>query len=216
MNIFRRLWNRSKEEEVPEVTPPEPKLYGGAENEHESLRKLKEARNRDWNRLRGARHDLEVLEGMEARLLKNGERAEENEKLKIARKVKNIRLKLEEVKLRIDSIYLRRISVLTEHINSMEAVVELGAEELPSKEIMESLAIKAKTLLEDLEKSKELAEGVKIENDVEKSKKEEIAEVFGEPEEAEPDEEDEPLPMPEPVKKEVARRIREEPEPMLE
>jgi len=142
-----------------EVTP----LYRGAKNEREALILLKEARRRDESRRRRAMQDLEVLDRMEEELLEEGKQEmTENRRLMLARRIKEIRWKMQELNNRIENIYNKRLKVLNEHVASLETVLELTSEALPDKKTMEEMAIKAKQLLEDLEKTKELAEGIAL------------------------------------------------------
>jgi hypothetical protein len=144
--------------DVPEEVSP---LYRGAKSEREALILLKEARRRDESRRKRAMADLEILDRMEEELLEEGkDETSETRKLMIARRVKEIRWKVQELNNRIENIYNKRIRVFNEHVTSLETVLELTSEELPDKKNMEEMAIKAKNLLEDLEKSKELAEGI--------------------------------------------------------
>jgi hypothetical protein len=142
-----------------EVTP----LYRGAKNEREALILLKEARRRDESRRRRAMQDLEVLDRMEEELLEEGKQEmTDNRRLMLARRIKEIRWKMQELNNRIENIYNKRLKVLNEHVASLETVLELTSEALPDKKSMEEMAIKAKQLLEDLEKTKELAEGIAL------------------------------------------------------
>jgi hypothetical protein len=142
-----------------EVTP----FYRGAKNEREALVLLKEARRRDESRRRRAMQDLEVLDRMEEELLEEGKgEMTETRRLMLARRIKEIRWKMQDLNGRIESIYNKRLKVLNEHIASLETVLELTSEALPDRKTMEEMAIKAKQLLEDLEKTKELAEGISI------------------------------------------------------
>src|SRR5436190_9747779 len=143
-----------------EVTP----LYRGARNEREALVLLKEARRRDESRRRRAMSDLEELDRAEEELLEEGksESISESRKLMLARRIKEIRWKMQELNNRIENIYNKRLKVLNEHVASLETILELTSEALPDKKTMEDMAIKAKQLLEDLEKTKELAEGIAL------------------------------------------------------
>ena len=143
-----------------EVTP----LYRGARNEREALVLLKEARRRDESRRRRAMADLEELDRAEEELLEEGksETISESRKLMLARRIKEIRWKMQELNNRIENIYNKRLKVLNEHVASLETILELTSEALPDKKTMEDMAIKAKQLLEDLEKTKELAEGIAL------------------------------------------------------
>lgn len=136
-------------------------LYAGARNEREALILLKEARRRDEGRRRRAILDLEVLDRMEEQLLRDGkEEAGESKKLAVARRIKEVRWKQNELNHRIENIYNKRIRVFNEHVQSLETLLELGAEELPDRKEMEEAAIRAGEMLEELEKAKELAEGI--------------------------------------------------------
>jgi hypothetical protein len=186
-----------------EVTP----LYRGARNEREALVLLKEARRRDESRRRRAMADLEELDRAEEELLEEGKGdITESRKLMLARRIKEIRWKMQELNNRIENIYNKRLKVLNEHVASLETILELTSEALPDKKTMEDMAIKAKQLLEDLDKTKELAEGIALA-----------------PETAQPDDEEKeilremerPLPEAEPVsekapeKKEELRPVKE-------
>lgn len=136
-------------------------FYRGAKNEREALVLLKEARRRDESRRRRAMQDLEVLDRMEEELLEEGKGdMSDARRLMLARRIKEIRWKTQDLNNRIESIYNKRLKVLNEHIASLETVLELTSEALPDRKSMEEMAIKAKQLLEDLEKSRELAEGI--------------------------------------------------------
>src|SRR6185436_3169439 len=142
-----------------EVTP----LYRGARSEREALVLLKEARRRDESRRRRAMADLEELDRAEEELLEEGKSdITESRKLMLARRIKEIRWKMQELNNRIENIYNKRRKVLNEHVASLETILELTSEALPDKKTMEDMAIKAKQLLEDLDKTKELAEGIAL------------------------------------------------------
>jgi len=142
-----------------EVTP----LYRGARSERKALVLLKEARRRDESRRRRAMADLEELDRAEEELLEEGKGdITDSRKLMLARRVKEIRWKMQELNNRIENIYNKRLKVLNEHVASLETILELTSEALPDKKTMEDMAIKAKQLLEDLEKTKELAEGIAL------------------------------------------------------
>ncbi len=145
---------------LPEEVAP---LYRDARDEREALVLLKEARRRDEARRRRALSDLEELDRMEEELLVEGrEDMTDNRRLMIARRVKEIRWKMQELNNRIENIYNKRLRVLNEHVASLETILELKAEALPDRRTMEEMAIKAKQLLEDLDKSRELAEGISL------------------------------------------------------
>jgi hypothetical protein len=107
--------------------------------------------------------DLEELDRAEEELLEEGKGdITESRKLMLARRIKEIRWKMQELNNRIENIYNKRLKVLNEHVASLETILELTSEALPDKKTMEDMAIKAKQLLEDLEKTKELAEGIAL------------------------------------------------------
>ena len=144
--------------EIPEEVTP---LYRGARSEREALALLREARRRDEQRRRRAMQDLEVFGSQEEELLEEGKgEVSESRRLMLARRIKEIRGKMEELNGRIENIYNKRITIFNEHIGSLETVLELTTEELPDKKTMEEMAIRARELLENLEKSKELAQGI--------------------------------------------------------
>ena len=144
--------------DIPEEVTP---LYRGARSEREALALLREARRRDEQRRRRAMQDLEVFGSQEEELLEEGKgEVSESRRLMLARRIKEIRTKVEELNSRIENIYNKRITIFNEHIGSLETVLELTTEELPDKKTMEEMAIRARELLENLEKSKELAQGI--------------------------------------------------------
>ena len=204
-----------------EVTP----LYRGARNEREALVLLKEARRRDESRRRRAMADLEELDRAEEELLEEGKGdITDARKLMLARRVKEIRWKMQELNNRIENIYNKRLKVLNEHVASLETILELTSEALPDKKTMEDLAIKAKQLLEDLDKTKELAEGIALAPEAARPDDEE-KEILREMERPEPEPErerektvekaEEPRPVKEREKKSEAPR-KEPPEIMFE
>jgi hypothetical protein len=185
-----------------EVTP----LYRGARSEREALVLLKEARRRDESRRRRAMADLEELDRAEEELLEEGKGdITESRKLMLARRIKEIRWKMQELNNRIENIYNKRLKVLNEHVASLETILELTSEALPDKKTMEDMAIKAKQLLEDLDRTKELAEGIALA-----------------PEAAQPDDEEKEIlremerPAPEPETRERVSEKKEEVRPVKE
>jgi hypothetical protein len=186
-----------------EVTP----LYRGARNEREALVLLKEARRRDESRRRRAMADLEELDRAEEELLEEGKSdITEARKLMLARRIKEIRWKMQELNNRIENIYNKRLKVLNEHVASLETILELTSEALPDKKTMEDMAIKAKQLLEDLEKTKELAEGISLAPETSQPDDEE-KEILREMERPAPEAESERERSPE--KKEELRPVKE-------
>jgi len=203
-----------------EVTP----LYRGARSEREALVLLKEARRRDESRRRRAMADLEELDRAEEELLEEGKGdITDARKLMLARRVKEIRWKMQELNNRIENIYNKRLKVLNEHVASLETILELTSEALPDKKTMEDLAIKAKQLLEDLDKTKELAEGIALApeaarpDDEEKEILREMERPEPEPVERAPEKPEEVRPAKDREKKaEAPRKEKEPPEIMFE
>lgn len=203
-----------------EVTP----LYRGARSEREALVLLKEARRRDESRRRRAMADLEELDRAEEELLEEGKQdITDARKLMLARRVKEIRWKMQELNNRIENIYNKRLKVLNEHVASLETILELTSEALPDKKTMEDLAIKAKQLLEDLDKTKELAEGIALAPEAARPDDEE-KEILREMERPEPETVERAPEKPEEVrpakdrekKAEAPRKEKEPPEIMFE
>jgi len=203
-----------------EVTP----LYSGARSEREALVLLKEARRRDESRRRRAMADLEELDRAEEELLEEGKGdITDARKLMLARRVKEIRWKMQELNNRIENIYNKRLKVLNEHVASLETILELTSEALPDKKTMEDLAIKAKQLLEYLDKTKELAEGIALApeaarpDDEEKEILREMERPEPEPFERAPEKPEEVRPAKDREKKaEAPRKEKEPPEIMFE
>lgn len=188
-----------------EVTP----LYRGARNEREALVLLKEARRRDESRRRRAMADLEELDRAEEELLEEGKSdITESRRLMLARRIKEIRWKMQELNNRIENIYNKRLKVLNEHVASLETILELTSEALPDKKTMEDMAIKAKQLLEDLDKTKELAEGIALAPETAQPDDEE-KEILREMERPAPEAEPEPEREKAVEKKEEIRPVKE-------
>ncbi|MHC4608513.1 MAG: hypothetical protein ACYTAF_16500 [Planctomycetota bacterium] len=170
-------------------------LYRDARNEREALILIKEARRRDETRRRRAMRDIEELDAMEADLLEEGkEEISETRKLMLARRIKELRWKIQELNNRIENIYSKRLRIFSEHIQSLETVMELSSEELPDKQTMEDMAIKAKNLLEELDHTKELAEGIAMseEKPIPDSEETEILKEFEKDKEPEQEEKKDP------------------------
>jgi hypothetical protein len=144
---------------------PEPlnELFKGARTEQEALLLMREARRRDESRRRRAMEDLEILHKHERELLAKG-RAEESDAAKqnIVRQIKEVRWKTQEIDARIERIYNKRIKIYNEHIQSLETILDLGQEQVPEAGEMEDAAVRAREMLEDLDKRSELAEGIGI------------------------------------------------------
>lgn len=211
--------------DVPDEVLP---LYRGAKSKQEALILLKEALRRDESRRRRAMQDLEVFAQMEEELLEEGKQEmTDARKLMLARRIKEIRSKSAGLNNRIDNIYNRRILVFTQHIESLQTAVEIESEPIPDTKTMEEMAIQARKMVEDLEKSAELAVGMQT-NSEQPRVDEEEAEIMREMEQradrdiekAEPKlekktKEPEKKEVKKEVKKETAKREEEPPEPEI-
>src|SRR4029078_5039124 len=157
---------------------------------------------------RRAMADLEELDRAEEELLEEGKGdITDARKLMLARRIKEIRWKMQELNNRIENIYNKRLKVLNEHVASLETILELTSEALPDKKTMEDMAIKAKQLLEDLEKTKELAEGIALAPETAQPDDEE-EEILGEMERAAREERERER-LPEKKEKEELRPVKE-------
>jgi hypothetical protein len=146
---------------IASVDPEVEKLYGGAKSEREALILLKEARKRDEKRRRGELDDIEKLFKEEAGFFEEAKKdgVTEARKLWLARQVKDVRARL---KVRQDkvAIYDKRMQVLSEHVASLETIIEVREEPVPAMEEIESMAIRAKTLLGELDETNEIAHSI--------------------------------------------------------
>jgi hypothetical protein len=145
---------------IPDEVAP---IYKGAKSEREALDMLKDARRRDEDRRNRALEDVEVLQSKESELLEDGKReTDQNRRLGIARRIKDIRWKVEEIEAKVENIFNKRIRIYKEHIASLETLVALSEEPLPSSKQLEDAAIRAKERREDLERTVAMAEGMSI------------------------------------------------------
>ena len=142
-----------------EVAP----IYKGARSEKEALDMLRDARRRDEDRRNRALEDVEVLQTKESELMEDGRReTDQNRRLSLARKIKDIRWKVEEIESKVENIFNKRIRIYKEHIASLETLVHLAEEPLPTTKQLEDAAIKAKEKREDLDRTVAMAEGMSI------------------------------------------------------
>jgi hypothetical protein len=145
---------------IPDEVAP---IYKGAKSEKEALELLRDARRRDEDRRNRALEDVEILQSKESELMEEGKRETDgNRRLSLARKIKDIRWKVEEVETRVENIFNKRIRIYKEHIASLETLVALAEEPLPSSKQLEDAAIKAKEKREDLDRTVAMAEGMSL------------------------------------------------------
>jgi hypothetical protein len=148
---------------ITSTDPEVEKLYGGAKSEREALILLKESRKRDEKRRKGELEDIEKLFAEEAGYFEEArkEGVTEARKLWLARQVKDVRVRL---KIRQDKlkIYDNRMLVLSEHVRSLETIIEVREEPVPNMDEIETTAIRAKTLLGELDEMNEIAHAITV------------------------------------------------------
>jgi hypothetical protein len=150
---------------IPDEVAP---IYKGAKSEKEALELLRDARRRDEDRRNRALEDVEILQGKEGELMEEGKRENDgNRRLSLARKIKDVRWKVEEIETKVENIFNKRIRIYKEHIASLETLVALAEEPLPSSKQLEEAAIKAKEKREDLDKTVAMAEGMSLDKNAE-------------------------------------------------
>ncbi len=148
---------------VDEVPEDVSEYYTKAEDLREALYLVREARYRDEQRKGRAMEDLKILEDKERELMDRG-RAEENETRRkiLASKVKEIRDKKDEIRHKINEIYNKRIQIYAEHMKSLETLVEMEEEPVPTSDALQEYAVKAREKLEKLDETYAMAEGVEF------------------------------------------------------
>ncbi len=136
-------------------------LYARARDEREALALLRQARSRDEERVARALQDLEVLGGKERALLEEG-RAERSEprRLLLARVLREVRARSADIHSRVENLYQKRMRIYSEHIQSLETIVQLRDEPLPDPRAMEDAAIQARERLDRLDQAFLTAEGI--------------------------------------------------------
>lgn len=150
---------------IPDEVAP---IYKGARSEKEALELLRDARRRDEDRRNRALEDVEILQGKETELMDEGKReTDSNRRLGLARKIKDVRWKVEEIEAKVENIFNKRIRIYKEHIASLETLVALAEEPLPSSKQLEEAAIKAKEKREDLDRTVAMAEGMSLDKGAE-------------------------------------------------
>lgn len=137
-------------------------IYKGVKDPREALLLMKESRKRDEARKRDAMTKIEELVREDDALMAEGklEKTSEQRRLLIARQIKQLREDKRVLENKIAGIYAPRLRALNEYISAIETSVELEAEKIPTNIDLEQTAIKAKTLLEDLEIATQMAVGM--------------------------------------------------------
>lgn len=147
-----------KRDETPEVV----KLFGKAKTEREALLLLKEARKRDEDRRREANLRLSGITGEEQVLMSEGKQEDTSDGRRhfLARRIKELRDEQKSIEYKVDKIYNPRLKALNQHIQSLETVIEVKSEPLPTLSSMEEVSIKASTMMGELDEAVELAKGI--------------------------------------------------------
>lgn len=145
-------------DETPEVV----KLFGKAKTEREALLLLKEARKRDEARRSEANDHLSKITNEEQILLNEGKQEDTSSGRRqfLARRIKELREEQKSVQYKVDKIYNPRLKALGQHIQSLETVIEVKSEPLPTIDSMEEVAVKASTMMGELDDAVELAKGI--------------------------------------------------------
>ena len=122
---------------------------------------LKKTRKGDEEKRREAMKKLEELGQKEKRLFELARVVDttEMQKLNYAREVKAIRAEAKTYETKVD-LYQNRLRVVNEYLSSVETVSELKAEAAPSMAEVEAVAIRAKTLLGELDELKDVAHAI--------------------------------------------------------
>lgn len=138
------------------------KLFGKAKTEREALLLLKEAKKRDESRRQACNDRLGAISNEEQVLMNEGRQDDtgDSRRLFLARRIKELREEAKDLTHKVDKIYGPRLRAYAQHIQSLETVIEVKSEPLPAIGDMESTAIKAKTMLGDLDQAFELAQGI--------------------------------------------------------
>lgn len=147
-----------KKDETPEVV----KLYRKAKTEREALLLLKQARDRDESRRRDANMRLSGIAGEEQILMNEGKQEDTTESRRhfLVRRIKELREEQRSLEHKVDKIYNPRLKALGQHIQSLETVIEVTSEPIPTIESMETVAIRARTMMANLDDAVELAHGI--------------------------------------------------------
>lgn len=147
-----------KKDETPEVV----KLYRKAKTEREALLLLKEARNRDEGRRREANTRLSGITGEEQVLMSEGKQEDTTEGRRhfLVRRIKELREEQRSLEHKVDKIYNPRLKAINQHIQSLETVIEVTSEPIPTIESMETTAVRARTMMANLDDAVELAHGI--------------------------------------------------------
>jgi hypothetical protein len=147
-----------KGDDRPEVV----KMFEKAKDERQALVLLKESRGRDESRRANANQHINSLVLLEKRLMEQGqeENATDSEKMHLVRQIKALREEMRDLQAKVDKIYTPRLRTVCQHIASLETVIEVKSEPIPSIEALENTAVKARTMMGDLDQAVELAHGI--------------------------------------------------------
>jgi len=144
---------------------PEPdiaRFLNGAKTEREALILLKEARKRDEDRRDKANGRLKEIADAEQKMMDEGKQdgIASSKKMHLVRMIKQGRDEQKDLLHKVEKIYSPRLKAVTTHIQSLETIIEVKGEVTPTSDAVEEMAIKAKNLMEDLDTTFELVNGI--------------------------------------------------------
>lgn len=138
------------------------KFLSGAKTEREALLLLKEARKRDEERRDKANARLKEIADAEQKHMDEGKQdgIATSKKMHLVRMIKQGRDEQKELLHKVEKIYSPRLKTVSTHITSLETIIEVQGEVTPTSESVEEMAIKAKNMMEDLDTTFELVNGI--------------------------------------------------------
>lgn len=139
-----------------------PKFLNGAKNEREALILLKETRKRDEERRDKSNARLKEIADAEQRMMDEGKQdgIASSRKQHLVRLIKQGREEQRDILVKLEKIYNPRLKATCTHISSLETIIEVQGEVTPTSDSVEEMAIKAKNLMEDLDTTYELVNGI--------------------------------------------------------
>jgi len=140
------------------------RFFMGAKTEREALMLIKQARERDEKKRAQAQSVVTEMVNEEAKLMEEGRRegATELQKMNLVRRIKSLRSEAKTHQDLIDKVYAPRIRTYGEHMVSLQTILEMKEEPMPTLDQVEQMAVRAKTLLGDLDDTKEVADAIGV------------------------------------------------------
>ena len=137
-------------------------LLNGARSEREALILLKEARKRDEERREKANSRLKEIADAEQKYMDEGKKEgiASSRKSHLVRMIKQGREEQRGLLEKVEKIYGPRLKAVNTHISSLETIIEVQGEVTPTADSVETMAIKAKNMMEDLDTTFELVNGI--------------------------------------------------------